>query len=85
VERFYADPDGVPPWNGIDSIDIAAFRVTLADAASGPTGAPAATGAPTATGQRAAALKRCKKRARKHDWSHKRLKKCKKKANSLPI
>ncbi len=35
-------------------------------------------------GQRAAALASCKKRAHKHHWSHKRLKKCKKQANSLP-
>jgi hypothetical protein len=41
--------------------------------------------APTVTGQRAAALKRCKKRAHKKHWSHKRLKKCKKKAQLLAI
>jgi hypothetical protein len=41
--------------------------------------------APTVTGQRAAALKRCKKRAHKKHWSHKRLKKCKKNAQLLPI
>jgi hypothetical protein len=42
--------------------------------------------APTgATGQRAAALKKCKKRAHKHHWSHKRLKKCKKMARLLPV
>jgi hypothetical protein len=34
---------------------------------------------------RAAALKKCKKKAKKHDWSHKRLKKCKKKARLLPV
>jgi hypothetical protein len=37
------------------------------------------------TGQRAAALRRCKKRAHKRDWSHKRLKKCKGKAKLLPV
>jgi hypothetical protein len=36
------------------------------------------------TGQRAAALARCKKRSRKHHWSKKRLKKCKRKARLLP-
>jgi hypothetical protein len=41
--------------------------------------------APTVTGQRATALKRCKKRAHKKHWSHKRLKKCKKKAQLLPV
>ena len=39
---------------------------------------------PTPTGQRLAALASCKKRAHKHHWSHKRLKKCKRKANLLP-
>ncbi len=43
------------------------------------------TGATPATGQRAAALKKCKKRARKNNWSHKRLRKCKKRANLLPV
>jgi hypothetical protein len=41
--------------------------------------------APTTTGQRATALKSCKKRAHKKHWSHKRLKKCKNKAQLLPI
>jgi hypothetical protein len=38
-----------------------------------------------ATGQRAAALARCKKRARKQQWPHKRRKKCRKRANLLPV
>jgi hypothetical protein len=45
-------------------------------------------GAPSpgaATGQRAAALASCKKRAHKHHWTHKRLKKCKQNANLLPV
>jgi hypothetical protein len=37
------------------------------------------------TGQRAAALRRCKKRAQKHHWSRKRLKKCRKNAKLLPV
>jgi hypothetical protein len=44
-----------------------------------------ATVEPSATGQRAAALKRCKKRARKNDWPKSRLKKCKRKAGLLPV
>jgi hypothetical protein len=44
---------------------------------------PSAVTAPT--GQRAAALSKCKKRAKKHNWSKERLKKCKKKANLLPL
>jgi len=46
---------------------------------------PAPTTTTTPTGQRAAALASCKKRAHKHNWSHQRLKKCKKKANLLPV
>jgi hypothetical protein len=47
---------------------------------------PVAT-APTSsvTGQRAAALEKCKKLAKKKDWTKKRLKKCKKRARLLPI
>jgi subtilisin-like proprotein convertase family protein len=37
------------------------------------------------TGQRAAALKKCKKKAHKKHWSKKRLKKCKRKARLLPV
>ena len=37
------------------------------------------------SGERASALASCKKRAHKHHWSHKRLKKCKKTANLLPL
>jgi hypothetical protein len=36
------------------------------------------------TTSRAAALKRCKKRAHKRHWSHKRLRRCRKKAKLLP-
>ncbi len=36
------------------------------------------------TGQRAAALKKCKK-AKKKDWTKKKLRKCKKKAKLLPV
>lgn len=41
--------------------------------------------AASVTGQRAAAVKKCKKKAKKNDWTKKRLKKCKKKANLLPV
>ena len=40
---------------------------------------------PAPVGQRAAALKKCKTRAHKHHWSHKRLRKCEKQANLLPV
>ncbi len=39
----------------------------------------------SSSGGRAAALASCKKRAHKHHWSHKRLKKCKKKAELPPV
>jgi hypothetical protein len=41
--------------------------------------------APVETGERAAALKRCKQKAKKKDWSKKRLKKCRRKALQLPL
>jgi hypothetical protein len=37
------------------------------------------------TGQRAAALKKCKKKAKKKHWTKKRLRKCKQKARLLPV
>jgi hypothetical protein len=37
------------------------------------------------TGQRAAAVKRCRKRAQKKHWSGKQLRKCKRKAKRLPV
>lgn len=57
----------------------AAFSLSAGAATATPTPPP------SNTGQRAAALAKCKKRARKHHWSHKRLRKCKKKARLLPI
>jgi hypothetical protein len=41
--------------------------------------------AASVTGQRAAALKKCKKKAKQKHWTKKQLKKCKKKANALPV
>jgi hypothetical protein len=41
-----------------------------------PTGSP--------TGRRAAALKRCKRRAKRHHWSRRRLRRCKRRARRLP-
>jgi len=40
---------------------------------------------PSPTGQRAAALKKCKKTAKKKDWTKKKLRNCKQKANLLPV
>ena len=51
-----------------------------------PAPAPAApaAAAPTPTGQRAAALTKCKEKAKKKHWTKKRVKKCKQKARLLP-
>jgi hypothetical protein len=47
--------------------------------------APTVASAAAPTGQRAAALNKCKKNAKKKDWTKQQLKKCKKKANLLPV
>jgi hypothetical protein len=60
-------------WNVVDAADDFSFKTYVIPSSSGP------------TGQRAAALASCKKRAKKHHWSHQRLRKCKKKANLLPL
>ena len=48
-----------------------------------PPTSPAVPAGPT--GQRAAALKKCKKQAKKKHWTKKKLRKCKKKAKKLPV
>jgi hypothetical protein len=73
-EAFISN-DPIPPganWGLVSTRDFA-FKTYV-----GP--AP-----PSSTGRRAAALKRCKKRAQKNNWSKDRLKKCKKKARLLPV
>ena len=76
VERYFRDDDGMPPYTNTGTTDsLAGFRLTLADVSS----------AAGSTGQRDAALKKCKKKAKKKDWPKKKLKKCKKKAKKLPI
>jgi hypothetical protein len=75
----FGDATDHPP-GGMETFgsSITAFR---ADVSAVLTPTPT----PTTTGQRATALASCKKRAHKRHWSHKRLKKCKKKAKLLPI
>jgi hypothetical protein len=65
--------------NGVSDLSTAELFTFRPTSASNP---PPAS---RSTGRRAAALKRCKKRARKHDWPKKRLRKCKKQARLLPI
>jgi len=67
------------------------FRPTATGAQSGflrIASSPSVTGVPLSgagISSRAAALKKCKKKARERNWSDKKLKKCKKKARALPI
>ncbi len=64
VGRFYTDADGVPPYDTTSTIDVAAFRLTIADPAPAP--AP-----PTPK------KKKCKKKKKAKSAAAK--KKCKKK------
>jgi hypothetical protein len=91
----YAGGEGLytltsPPsgaWNPLSAMADLAFKTYVVVPTLGPTAPTSGPAGPTSgpTGQRAAALKKCKKRAHKHHWSHKRLRKCKKKANLLPV
>lgn len=68
-----------PAWGLGPSADLAfSIRVNAVEPPIVPT-----TSAPT--GQRAAALKKCKAKAKQKHWSKTRLKKCKKKAKLLPV
>ena len=71
------DGDG----EGTATCDVGAFELAAATGSGGGGG----SGVSGPTGQRAAGLASCKKRARKHNWSHKRLRKCKRQANLLPV
>ncbi len=55
----------------------AVFEPTIPVSVASPVAPP--------TGLQAAALKKCKKKARKLGWSHTKLKKCKKRALLLPV
>jgi hypothetical protein len=80
VERFYQDTDGASPWSNTEPGPIVPVQFTLADLPV--TGVTGVTGP---TGQRAAALKKCKKKAHRNHWTKKKLRKCKKKAKLLPV
>ena len=68
-------------WDDFSTLDML-FRVFVTPPLTPPAGL--ATPSPP-TGQRAAALNNCKKKAKQKDWAKKRLKKCKQKANLLPV
>jgi concanavalin A-like lectin/glucanase superfamily protein len=83
--RLFKDNDtsGTPDEDSAGAVScIRVYSGALTDNEVAGIGASATCGK---TGQRATALARCKKRAHKHHWSHKRLKRCKKKANLLPV
>jgi CSLREA domain-containing protein len=85
--------------NAGNGTDIGAFEVqracaeqtTPGGACPSPGGGPGAVAPPviaapaTPTGERAEALKTCKKKAKKRDWSKKRLNRCKRNARKLPV
>ena len=60
------------------TVDLTQKTIAFAPA-SGASPAPSSD-----TGKRAAALQRCKQRAKKRDWSQKKLRACKRRARSLP-
>jgi hypothetical protein len=71
---FYTTtPPPAAAWSPLPTQDFAFKTYVSPPTALGP------------TGERAAALKKCRQKARKHDWSHKKRKKCKKKAKTLPV
>jgi hypothetical protein len=69
----YSSPPSNTAWQAVPSGSDLAFKTYVSSTPPSP------------TGLQAAALKKCKKKAKKHDWSHKKLKKCKKKARLLPV
>ena len=71
-------------WSQVGTSD-AGFRTFVAVPESPAVQGPATQGGSAPTGQRAAALASCKKRALKHRWSHRHLRKCREKADLLPI
>jgi hypothetical protein len=79
------DVASLPNGAGGDASDMGAVELQASDFPA-PQGGGSGNAPPPAsvTGQRAAALKKCKQRAKKKHWAKKRLKKCKKKARGLP-
>jgi hypothetical protein len=78
---FDAPPDGSWTASGPPPHWDTAFKTYVAL----PATQPGPTGQPGPAGQRSRAVKRCKRRAMKQDWSKKKLRKCKKRAKRLPV
>jgi protein-disulfide isomerase len=70
---WFSDTGTASDWDSLSGVYDLVFKVFVTPPPPGP------------TGQRAAALKKCKKKAHKNHWSKKRLKKCKRKARRLPV
>jgi hypothetical protein len=70
---------------GGDASDMGAVELQASDFPASPGGGSGQPPAASVTGQRAAALAKCKQRAKKKHWAKKRLKKCKRKARGLPL
>jgi hypothetical protein len=79
-QRGIARPQGA-------ACDVGAFELEMATVPGSTCAGPPATTPATAdpTGERDAALKKCKKKRKKLDWSKKRFKKCKRAALKLPV
>jgi hypothetical protein len=85
----FASSAPFPPvagWNQISAVDFA-FKtyVVPTPAESPPPVQPITQSGVQPTGLRAAGLKRCKKVAKKKNWSSSKLRKCKRRANALPV
>ena len=67
--------------------DIGADEFVLEPPPSDGSSTSTVTSTPIAvpTGEQEAALKRCKRKAKKQDWSKKRLKRCRRNARKLPV
>jgi Neocarzinostatin family len=66
-------------WAASSGATVDLTQKTIAFAPPGTSSAPS-----TDTGKRAVALQKCKQRAKKRDWSEKKLRKCKRRAKLLP-
>ncbi len=94
--EVFISGDPLPPgsnWAGFSFEDFA-FKTFVVPAPPAPPAPPSPPQSPPGpspmpssamSGQRAAALKRCKARARKHHWSKARLRSCRKSARRLPV
>jgi hypothetical protein len=79
------DVPSIANASGGDAADMGAVELQASGSPPPPGGGSPPPPVASVTGQRAAALTKCKNKAKKNHWTKKRLKKCKKKASSLPV